>query len=34
VPTNTARLRVTFSAQHEEPQVDALLDALAQALRP
>jgi 8-amino-7-oxononanoate synthase len=29
VPAGTARLRVTFSASHEESQVDALLDALA-----
>jgi len=33
VPAGTARLRVTMSAAHEESQVDALLDALAQALR-
>jgi 8-amino-7-oxononanoate synthase len=33
VPAGTARLRVTLSAAHEESQVDALLDALAQALR-
>jgi 8-amino-7-oxononanoate synthase len=32
VPANTARLRVTFSAAHEETQVDGLLAALAQAL--
>jgi 8-amino-7-oxononanoate synthase len=32
VPAGTARLRVTFSARHEEAQVDALVDALAQAL--
>jgi 8-amino-7-oxononanoate synthase len=32
VPTNAARLRVTFSAQHEEHQIDQLLDALAKAL--
>lgn len=29
VPAGTARLRVTFSALHQESQVDALLDALA-----
>jgi len=34
VPAGTARLRVTFSATHEEAQVDGLLDALAQALKP
>jgi 8-amino-7-oxononanoate synthase len=34
VPAGTARLRVTFSAAHEEAQVDALMDALAQALTP
>jgi 8-amino-7-oxononanoate synthase len=34
VPAGTARLRVTLSAAHEEHQVDALVDALAQALRP
>jgi len=28
VPVGTARLRVTFSAEHDEGQVDALLDAL------
>ena len=32
VPTGTARLRITFSAAHEEAQVDALLDALALVL--
>ena len=32
VPAGTARLRVTFSATHEEAQVDALVTALAQAL--
>jgi 8-amino-7-oxononanoate synthase len=32
VPANAARLRVTFSAQHEEQQIDQLLDALAKAL--
>ena len=31
VPAGTARLRVTFSASHEEAQVDALVSALAQA---
>jgi 8-amino-7-oxononanoate synthase len=29
VPAGTARLRVTLSAAHSEPQVDLLLDALA-----
>jgi len=33
VPAGTARLRVTFSAAHEEAQVDALLFALAGALK-
>jgi 8-amino-7-oxononanoate synthase len=33
VPAGTARLRVTFSASHEEAQVDALLSALAAALK-
>ncbi len=32
VPVNAARLRVTFSAQHEEQQIDQLLEALAKAL--
>ena len=32
VPAGTARLRVTLSAAHEEAQVDALVDALTQAL--
>ena len=32
VPVGTARLRVTFSANHEEYQVDALLEALAKVL--
>ena len=32
VPAGTARLRVTFSAAHEEAQVDALIDALAKVL--
>ncbi len=32
VPAGQARLRVTFSAQHAEAQVEALLDALAAAL--
>jgi 8-amino-7-oxononanoate synthase len=31
VPVNAARLRVTFSAMHEEHQIDQLLDALAKA---
>ncbi len=31
VPLNSARLRVTFSAMHEEVQIDQLLDALAKA---
>jgi len=34
VPAGTARLRATFSAAHEEAQVDGLLAALAQALQP
>ena len=33
VPAGTARLRVTFSAAHEQTQVDALLAALAVALK-
>jgi 8-amino-7-oxononanoate synthase len=33
VPKGTARLRVTLSAAHESAQVDALLEALAAALR-
>ena len=33
VPPGTARLRVTLSAAHEETQVDALVNAFAQALR-
>jgi 8-amino-7-oxononanoate synthase len=32
VPANTARLRVTFSAEHTESQVDALVDALRRGL--
>lgn len=32
VAVGAARLRVTFSALHEEHQVDQLLDALAKAL--
>jgi 8-amino-7-oxononanoate synthase len=32
VPASTSRLRVTFSAAHEESQVDALVSAIAQAL--
>jgi 8-amino-7-oxononanoate synthase len=31
VPANSARLRVTFSALHEEQQIDRLLDALSKA---
>ena len=31
VPLNSARLRITFSAMHEEQQIDQLLDALALA---
>jgi 8-amino-7-oxononanoate synthase len=34
VPAGTARLRVTFSAGHEEAQVDALVNAVAGALGP
>jgi 8-amino-7-oxononanoate synthase len=33
VPKDTARLRVTFSAAHEEADVDTLLDALSNAVR-
>jgi len=33
VPTNAARLRVTFSALHEEAHVDQLLEALAKAIK-
>jgi 8-amino-7-oxononanoate synthase len=33
VPEGTARLRITFSAAHEEAQVDRLLQALQEALR-
>jgi 8-amino-7-oxononanoate synthase len=33
VPRGSARLRITLSAAHTEQQVDALLDALAAALR-
>ena len=33
VPKGSARLRITLSAAHTEQQVDALLDALAKALR-
>ena len=33
VPRGSARLRITLSAAHSEPQVDALIDALAGALR-
>lgn len=32
VPAGTARLRITFSANHDERQIDALLDALAGVL--
>jgi 8-amino-7-oxononanoate synthase len=32
VPSGSARLRITFSALHEEHQIDQLLDALAKAL--
>jgi len=32
VPSGTARLRITLSAAHEEIQVDALLDALREAI--
>jgi 8-amino-7-oxononanoate synthase len=33
VPANAARLRVTFSALHEEAQVDQLLEALAKDIK-
>jgi 8-amino-7-oxononanoate synthase len=33
VPAGTARLRITFSADHDEQQVDALLVALIQAMQ-
>jgi 8-amino-7-oxononanoate synthase len=33
VPQGTARLRITLSAAHSEHQVDALIEALAAALR-
>ena len=33
VPAGTARLRITLTAGHDEPQVDRLLDALRQAMR-
>ena len=33
VPIGTARLRITFSADHDETQVDALLEALAKVVR-
>ena len=33
VPKGSARLRITLSAAHTEQQVDALIEALAQALR-
>lgn len=32
VPAGTARLRITFSANHNETQVDALLDALGKVM--
>ena len=32
VPAGSARLRITFSAMHDEYQIDQLLDALAKAL--
>lgn len=34
VPAGTSRLRFTFSAAHDESDVDALLDALAAVVRP
>jgi 8-amino-7-oxononanoate synthase len=34
VPAGTARLRVTLSATHEDAQVDALIEALAEVRRP
>jgi 8-amino-7-oxononanoate synthase len=34
VPENSARLRVTLSAAHQESEVERLLDALALSLRP
>jgi 8-amino-7-oxononanoate synthase len=34
VPAGSARLRITFSAAHEEADVDRLLDALARVLPP
>ncbi|MGH8361795.1 MAG: 8-amino-7-oxononanoate synthase [Gammaproteobacteria bacterium] len=34
VPTGSARLRLTLTAAHSDAQVDQLLDALAQVLRP
>jgi 8-amino-7-oxononanoate synthase len=33
VPANSARLRITFSAVHEDRQIDQLLDALEKAFR-
>jgi 8-amino-7-oxononanoate synthase len=33
VPKGSARLRITLSAAHTEEQVDALIEALAAALR-
>jgi 8-amino-7-oxononanoate synthase len=33
VPQGSARIRVTFSALHEEQNVDRLLDALEKATR-
>ena len=32
VPEGTSRLRITLSAGHSEPQIDGLLDALAEML--
>jgi 8-amino-7-oxononanoate synthase len=34
VPDGTARLRITISAAHDAPAIDALLDALSTALPP
>ena len=33
VPVGSARLRITLTAEHEEAQIDALLDTLARALK-